>query len=370
MASTIDQLLAGLQSLITGLANLLPAMTTTNQHLANITQPQVTINNTPSPHKAKTPKDYDGNPNRVTAFIQEINTYFTLTKTTDVETQIFTALSLVNGGKDDVATTWSNSIQSQIYQRKEEIEAANAANTIQPGSTHVPTEYFDSWKQFCNTLLKQFALLNTRQEAIETIRTLEQGNRTCEEYLTVFFTNWTRSGYDTTAGLEEFKRGLNKGLRAKLEYTFPLPEDNPDGTTNINNWTVRACQLDKQFRRGNEILKGKGHNNEQRDNKPRSPPAYAPRNNRTYGNAPTYATGNTYTPAKDPNAMDIDRNRRSGNSGNFKDATCYHCQRKGHIARNCPDGDKPRVTRGTNIRSMIMDMTDEDKEFMKKELGF
>jgi len=70
--------------------------------------------------------------------------------------------------------------------------------------------------------------------------------------------------------------------------------------------------------------------------------------------------------------MDIDRNRRSGFSGNFADATCYHCQRKGHIARNCPDLDKPKVfpPRGARLRTLLSQMTEEEREEAKKDLGF
>jgi hypothetical protein len=210
---------------------------------------------------------------------------------------------------------------------------------------------------------------------------------TCEEYATVFHTYMIRSGYNEVSALSEFKRGLNEGLRIKLETTFPLPESNEDGTINITNWVNRAVELDRQWRtafrhkKGNKITSFGQNNNQQSDNSNRqrtnTPSNYG--NYRTnYGNIAnhtatyTSGSGSTGNTPKDPNAMDIDRNRRSGNSGKFADTTCYHCQRKGHLARDCPDSDKPKVfpTRGVRLRALISEMTDEEREQAKKDLGF
>ena len=217
-------------------------------------------------------------------------------------------------------------------------------------------------------MTQQFGLMSGKQEAIDTIRLIEQGNMTCEEYATVFSTHFIRSGYNETSGLEEFKRGLNRALRMKLETTFPLPEDNADGSTNVTNWALRAVELDRQWRIANKRDKeygNKGRNNDkptQRTNyQNQGTNRFEPRNEPR--NAP---------PTKDPNAMDIDRNRRSGFSGNFTDSTCYHCQRKGHITRNCPDSDKPKVfpPRGARLRTLLSQMTEEEREEAKKDLGF
>lgn len=236
-------------------------------------------------------------------------------------------------------------------------------------------------------MTSQFGLLSSQQEAIVTLRLLEQGNLTCEEYAVVFQTHLMRSGYNDIAALAEFKRGLNKGLRIKLETTFPLPLTNDDGSPNIGNWVTRAIELDRQWRIAFRHEKGSktssfGQNNNQQNNnnnrqRTNTPSNYG--NYRTnYGNmtnhTATYASGSgsTGNTPKDPNAMDIDRNRRSGNSRNFNDTTCYHCQRKGHFARDCPDSDKPKVfpTRGVRLRALLSEMTDEEREQAKKDLGF
>jgi hypothetical protein len=88
---------------------------------------------------------------------------------------------------------------------------------------------------------------------------IEQGNMTCEEYTTVFNIYFICSGYNEAAGLEEYKRGLNRALRMKLETTFPLPENNTDGTINSTNWAIRAVELDRQWRVANKHDKDYGN---------------------------------------------------------------------------------------------------------------
>ena len=203
----MDTLIAAIGSLVTGLANLIPAIGTTNQHLANITAPNPPT--TPS-YKPNPPRAYDGNPNRINASIQEHEIFFRLSNFTDDQVKILYVLGNTNGGNKDYATTWADAIRSQILSREEEIETANAHNRANPTAIiAVPGLRFANWKAFAKEMTQQFGLMSGKQEAIDTIRLIEQGNMTCEEYATVFSTHFIRSGYNETSGLEEFKRGLN-----------------------------------------------------------------------------------------------------------------------------------------------------------------
>ncbi|KDR72769.1 hypothetical protein GALMADRAFT_212803 [Galerina marginata CBS 339.88] len=307
----IQALIDTATTLITSITSLVTTTQTTHQYLINLQTPQVQthITATLPSFKPEAPAVYQGDPNHVTAFIQELEIYFTLAGITAIEQKVFYTLSKICGGKGDNATAWSDSVRSNILERQRQIE---------------------------------------HEEAIESIKILEQGNMTCEEYLTVFRVDFYRSGYNPIAGLQEFKRGLNKGLRNRLETTFPLPENNEDGTININNWINRASELNRQYRKAQRFAQG-SKGSQDTDRQRTNPP-------RTYGNTYTAPPRNA-TPApapKDPNAMDIDRNRRSG----IRNITCYHCQKSGpigtpdgHYTRDCPDINKPKVfpPRGTRI---------------------
>jgi len=49
-----------------------------------------------------------------------------------------------------------------------------------------------------------------------TLRVIEQGEKTCDEYVQEFKKVARRSGYKGRSLIEEFKRGLNGAIRRKL----------------------------------------------------------------------------------------------------------------------------------------------------------
>ena len=51
---------------------------------------------------------------------------------------------------------------------------------------------------------------------MEQLRTIEQGGRTCNEYVQEFKKRARGSGYKGQPLIEEFKRGLNKRIRRRL----------------------------------------------------------------------------------------------------------------------------------------------------------
>ena len=71
--------------------------------------------------KAEPPKFFDGNPNRVQAFLTEMHMYFRLVGEEDACRTVAFALSRVQGGKDDSATKWADSKWQLIAQYTEKI---------------------------------------------------------------------------------------------------------------------------------------------------------------------------------------------------------------------------------------------------------
>jgi len=54
------------------------------------------------------------------------------------------------------------------------------------------------------------------ERKIEQLQTIEQGGRTCNEYVQEFKKVARGSGYEGRPLIEEFKRGLNRAIRRKL----------------------------------------------------------------------------------------------------------------------------------------------------------
>jgi hypothetical protein len=75
---------------------------------------------------------------------------------------------------------------------------------------------FTTWQQFQDAFSAHFSLRDASEEAILNLRLLEQENKTCDEYLVMFKNYATSTGYNDVALLEEFKRGLNKGLLQRV----------------------------------------------------------------------------------------------------------------------------------------------------------
>jgi len=82
---------------------------------------------------------------------------------------------------------------------------------------------------------------------------MEQGGKTMEEYMQEFKRTARGSRYEGRPLIEEFKRGMNGGIRRKLMEAENLP-------TSIEQWYRRATALDRNWResrREEERMRGK-----------------------------------------------------------------------------------------------------------------
>ena len=112
---------------------------------------------------------------------------------------------------------------------------------------------YEMAEEFLTVLKKEFG--GGKKEAVKAaeLRKLEQGGRTMEEFIQEFKRAVRRSRYERRPLVEEFKRGINGGIRRKLiEIENPL--------ASIEQWYKRAMALDKNWResrREEERLKSK-----------------------------------------------------------------------------------------------------------------
>ena len=146
-----------------------------------------------------------------------------------VEEQVQCALTYVQGGSADV---WKENIM-------DEIEAGEVE--------------FESVEEFFTSLRKEFGEGEEESVKAAELRKLEQGGRTMEEFVQEFKRAARGSGYEGRPLVEEFKRGINGGIRRKL-----MEAENPP--TSIEQWYRRATALDRNWResrREEERLKKK-----------------------------------------------------------------------------------------------------------------
>ena len=116
----------------------------------------------------------------------------------------------------------------------------------------VEVEY-ESVEEFLTSLRKEFGGGEAESVKAAELRKLEQGGRTMEEFVQEFKRAARGSGYEGRPLMEEFKRGMNRGIQRKL-----MESENP--LTSIEQWYRRAMALDrnwKESKREKERLRGK-----------------------------------------------------------------------------------------------------------------
>ena len=95
-------------------------------------------------------------------------------------------------------------------------------------------------EELFSKMRNKFGETAEEKKKVKQLRTIEQGRRMCNEYIQEF--KITReSGYEEWPLIEEFKRGLNRGIRRKL-----VKAKNPSSM--IEEWQERAVRLDRNQR--------------------------------------------------------------------------------------------------------------------------
>jgi len=249
----------------------------------------------------------------VSAFINTAHIYIRMKMTEEAATtQVAWVLSYVQGG---VAEAWKDNLMDELAKGESEVETA---------------------EQLFSKIRNDFGETSEEERKIEQLRTIEQGSRTCDEYVQEFKKVARGSGYKGRPLIEEFKRGLNGPIRRKLaEAEEPL--------STIGEWQERAVRLDRNQRqsRAEQRMLGRNTAHPEGNTQPRGGfggGSYGGRGGQitwwagvpyTGGNkgggGNTFRGGYQMGPWRDPNAMDVDRGRGG-------DRTCYHCGKFGHMA--------------------------------------
>ena len=303
------------------------------------------------------PAIFSGEAGRVGGFITACRLYIKMRlRGNTVEEQVQWVLTYVQGGSADV---WKENIM-------EELELGEVE--------------YESVEEFLTTLKKEFGEGEEESVKAAELRKLEQGGKTMEEFVQEFKRAARGSGYEGRPLVEEFKRGMNGGIRRKL-----MEAENPPAS--IEQWYRRAMALDRNWRESRkeeERMRGRKEGGapkqEQRQNLPR--PLVWQRKQplpqqATTGPAPMEGIERTNAVVirgqgqgagiplrRDPFAMEIDRGRN-----------CFACGGFGHMARHCRNrgqrgriADNRRVEYGGGRIEEILNLADNLKEGENLEL--
>ena len=285
--------------------------------------------NTGSHMEVAKPAIFNGEAGRVGGFIMACRLYIKMKlRGNTVEEQVQWVLTYVQGGSADV---WKENIMEELESGEVEYELV---------------------EEFLTCLKKEFGGGEEESVKAAELRKLEQGGKVMEEFVQEFKRVARGSGYEGRPLVEEFKRGMNGGIRRKL-----MEAENPP--VSIENWYRRATALDRNWResrREEERLRkkkvGEGTQKQERQSLPR-PLVWQRRQplpqQVTTGPAPMEGVERTNAvvvrgqgqgagtpPRWDPFAMEVDRGRN-----------CFACGGFGHMAHHCRN--RERVMRRVEI---------------------
>jgi len=186
--------------------------------------------NTGSHMEVAKPAIFNGEIGKVGGFITACRLYLKMKmRGTSVEEQVQWVLSYVQEGSADV---WKENVMEELESGEIEYETA---------------------EKFFTNLRKEFGGGEEESVKAAELRKLEQGGKTMEEFVQEFKRAARGSGYKGWLLVEEFKRGMNGGIRRKL-----MEAENPP--TSIEQWYRRATALDRNWResrREEERMRGK-----------------------------------------------------------------------------------------------------------------
>ena len=139
------------------------------------------------------PQIFDGTPSKVSGFIEACRIYIKMRlRKVLVEAQINWVLSFVQGGSADI---WKENML-------EELEIGEIE--------------FESIGEFLAEIKREFGEGDEESVKVAELKKIEQGGRTMEEFVQDFKRTARGSRYERRPLVEEFKRGINGGIKRKL----------------------------------------------------------------------------------------------------------------------------------------------------------
>lgn len=267
--------------------------------------------------KLKMPPEFEGKQGEVVEWLQKCMLYLSIDEAaynTDQKKIIF-CLMLMNGG---TSRAWARSF----------IEDTQAQAAKQGLGTPLN---WGTWQDFSKQLTEAFDDVDAQASARVLLRSVRQGKRPVEEYITEFKSLISRCGItDYRIIADFFYEGLNRPLREKIFGMYPMPND-------TNTLYTRAATLEQQWLLS-KTYNGKG--------KTAYNPTYKPRQHRTR--------------ERDPDAMDVDRMLPEEREKHYKEGQCFNCHQVGHLARQCPLKKGKNGDQKGKMKAQITEVAEEE----------
>jgi len=146
------------------------------------------------------PQVFSGKMEEVSTFINVARLYIRMKMMEEAATtQVAWVLSYVQGG---VVEAWKDNLLDELAKGESEV---------------------DTVEKLFTKIRNDFGETSEEERKIEQLRTIEQGGRTCNEYVQEFKKVTRGSSYEGQPLIKEFKRGLSGAIRRKLaEAEEPL----------------------------------------------------------------------------------------------------------------------------------------------------
>ena len=212
---------------------------------------------------------------------------------------------------------------------------------------------FGSYKNFLQKLDDTFKRANEEQEALFQLHQMKQRNdETADQTITRFREQASLAGVSLTdnplLAIDYLREVLNPRLVEKISLDVNEP-------TTFEEWVKLVVKYDNVWRRS-KVMKG------------------------FKGKRTTFTRGNlrpfTRTPARDPDAMDVDVMTTEEREKLMKSGACFRCKERGHLAKDCtkkattsqnrePQKRTPKEA-ARYIRSILAQYTPEEEQEIQK----